>query len=366
MARGRRKRRRQSRERDGGSVSGAVTRRGREARSDRGSHGEQTSLRTWFSSLSVGVKWLVGAVIAAGAVAAAIGSIIALWPKPTPELRAEITKLAIDQNVTLSDYRARNERASTLAPDGRTELILAADFAAPTTTAPTTTAPTTTVPTTTAPTTTAPTTTAPTTTIPTTTGGTTTTRDGKVLPVLDDQARVRLDEGVQRALGQSPAAIPIIIGPACSSNPSGPDCGLGSTAVYLQVFDEHGSPARVESSVVAGRLAKLLTASRMQPTAGGNVPVGVTVNYDISLTGFRGRRVIVRWSLYSVPNGKPVPEGWLRDEPVHWLRGEANKDSASDSFWVPLPKIGGPFYIRVGVFDDDDVRLDFENSSSFQ
>jgi hypothetical protein len=310
-----------------------------------------------------------------GAVAAAIGAIIALWPKPTPELSAAITKLSIDQNVTLSEYRAHNMEASALAPTGSTPPDLAAEFSA-TTTGGTTTGGTTTGGTTTGGSTTGGTTTGGmttsgtgtggTTTGGTTTGGTTTTEHGKVLPLLSPQARARLDEGFQRALSQPPGGIPIIIGPACSSNPTGSDCGLGSTTVYMQVLNEDGSPANVDPPKVAGQLAKLLAASRMQLIARGKIPIGVTVNYNISLTGFRGRRVTVRWSLYSVPGGNPVPASWLRNQPVHWLQGEANKDSASDSFWVPLPKIRGPFYVRVGVYDDDNVRLDFENSKTFQ
>ena len=163
-----------------------------------------------------------------------------------------------------------------------------------------------------------------------------------------------------------PAGIPIIIGPACSRDPSDPDCGLGSAVPYMAVLNKDGSPATVDSDIVAVQLAKLLAASRMQPIAGGQVPVGVTVNYDISLTGFRGRRVTIRWSLYSVPGGNPVPVDWLKNEPIHWLQGQADKDSASDSFWVPLPKIKGPFYIRLGVYNKDNVRLDFKNSGPFQ
>ena len=333
-----------------------------------GGHGPEASehrvsLKAWFSSLSKGVKWLVGAVIAAGAVAGAIGAIIALLPKPTPELRAAITKLSIDQNVTLSEYRARNA-ASALDSVRATAPDLVAEFSAMTT-GDITTGGTATSGTTTSETTTSGTT-SRTTTSGTTTSGTTTTKDGKVLPLLSPEARAHLDEGVKRAVNQPPGEIPIIIGPACSSNPSGQNCGLGTVTVYMQVLNEDGSPGNVDPAKVADRLAKLLAASRMQLIAGGKVPVGVTINYDISLTGFRGRRVTVRWSLYRAPGGNPVPASWLKNRPVHWLQGEANKDSASDSFWVPLPKTGGPFYVRVGVYDEDNVRLDFENSRTFQ
>ena len=37
-------------------------------------------MRRWYDSLSGAVQWLVKVVVGAGAVAAAIGSILALWP----------------------------------------------------------------------------------------------------------------------------------------------------------------------------------------------------------------------------------------------------------------------------------------------
>jgi hypothetical protein len=335
----------------------------------------QRSPALWFSSLSTGFKWLVGAVITAGAVAAAIGSILALRPKPTPELGAKITKLSIDRNVTLSEYRASNEQASAFLPEPSRTRDFAADYSTLTktttsqsTTGETTTGETTTGETTTGETTTGETTTGETTTGETTTGetttGATTTEHGKVLPLLSPAARASLNEGLQQALNQPPLAIPIIIGPACSEDPSDPNCGLGSAMAYIGVLNSDGSPASVDSDLVGDHLTELLASSRMQPISGGQVPVGVTVNYDISLTGFRGRKVTIRWSLRG-PGGT-VPLKWLKNEPIHWLRGEADKDSASDSFWVPIPKAKGPFKVRLGIYNGDNVRLDFEDSKRFQ
>jgi hypothetical protein len=305
-------------------------------------------------------------VIAVGAVAAAIGAILALWPNPTPELGADISDVEIDTNVTLSEYALRHETASASAPNGTAALHLAGDLSAQTATqhTTTTTGQTTTGQTTTGQTTTRQTTTGQTTTGQTTTGGTTTTEHGKVRPLLRHKAQVRLSEGVRRALSDpAVAAVPMVIGPACSRNLNDPDCGLGSAEVYVKVFDEDGSPVKVDPATIARRLAKLLADTRKVPSAGGQVqPVGVTVNYKVSLTGFRGRRVNVRWSLYSAASGVQVPHDWLRNQPVHWLKGEAEKDSTSDSFWVPLPKIAGPFFVRVGVYNEDDARLDYADT----
>lgn len=330
----------------------------------------------WFSSLSQGMKWVVGAVITAGAVASAVGSILALRPAPTAELGAAITKIWVDRNVTLAEYRARSKTAAFVEGRAGTSYLAAATGTSttprqlPTTpsgatrSGPTPSGPTPSGPTPSGPTPSGPTPSGPTPNGPTPTGP---TSGGVGLSTLDPEARARLGAGVHEAVAGASGGLPIVIGPACATDPTSRDCGLGSTALYLKVLDDEGhAAAGVSAGTIANRLGKLLAEARMAQTAGQRVPMGVTVNYDITLTGFRGRKVVVRWSLFSLSAQRPVPRDWLNDEPVRWLQGEATKDSASDSFWIPLPKLHGPFYVRVGVFNDHDVRLDFANSAPFQ
>jgi hypothetical protein len=90
---------------------------------------EGTPRRAWFSSLSRGVKWLVAAVITAGAVATAIGAIAALWPdsrESAAELRAEISEVTVDRNVTLGAYTARQDEpkgSSAPTPPTKRQLV---------------------------------------------------------------------------------------------------------------------------------------------------------------------------------------------------------------------------------------------------
>jgi hypothetical protein len=365
----------------------AVPLRGQPGRGGRGRRGKRTSPWAWFSSLRRGAKWLVGAVVAAGGVAAAIGSILALWPAPTPELRGDISDVSIDTNVPLSEYRTRHE-ISAVAPMTNTLHLVAGNPAQTTTgetetgetetgetgetetgeteTGETETGETETGETETGETETGETETGETETGETETGETTTTERGAVK--LSRAARARVLEGVSRAL-EDPLVPQMGVLPACLGGVD-PNCsGFVGEHVYLGVFNEDGSISEVIPDDFASRLAKLLAGTRMNPASsgGGEVePVGVTVNYNVSLTGFRGHRVSVRWSLYRAAAGVQVPRDWLRNQPVRWLEGEADKDSASDSFWVPLPEIEGPFFVRVGVFDQDDVRLDYADTSSFR
>lgn len=94
--------------------------------------------------------------------------------------------------------------------------------------------------------------------------------------------------------------------------------------------------------------------------------IGAAVDFNIAMTGFRGRRVQVRWSLYSARQGVRVPRAWLRNQRIMLLHGEADKHRASGQFWVPIPQLRGPFFIRIGVYDGRGTRLDYADTDPFR
>jgi hypothetical protein len=211
----------------------------------------------WFSSLSQGMKWAVGAVITAGAVASAVGSILALRPAPTAELGAAITKIWVDRNVTLAEYRARSKAAAFVEGRAGTSYLAAATDTStaprqlsttpsgatrsgPTPSGPTPSGPTSSGPTPSDPTPSGPTPSGPTPNGPTPSGP---TSGGVGLSTLDTEARARLGAGVHEAVAGASGALPIVIGPACAADPTSRDCGLGSTALYLKVLDDEGHAA---------------------------------------------------------------------------------------------------------------------------
>jgi ketosteroid isomerase-like protein len=312
---------------------------------------------TLWGRLSKGVKALVGAVIAMGAVAGAIGAILALWPDPTPELGAELSDVSVIPNVTLSEYAIRHQEQTAGAPERATSSRLATHLPAQAEsddeTTPTTGPTTTTTPTT------------PTTTTGPTTTTTTETEEGPILGVeIGEQARAQLQEGLARALGD-PAVPQINVGSACEYNLSDSSCGLSTVSVYAQWTDEDGDELPSSPAVVGEHLATLLAGTRTQPAAsneGQLEPVGVSVSFNVTLTGFRGHRVDVRWSLYAAEGDISVPQDWLQDQRALWLEGEANRDSATGEFWVPLPRVQGPFFIRIGVYDDEGTRLAYADT----
>ena len=157
------------------------------------------------------------------------------------------------------------------------------------------------------------------------------------------------------------------IGEACSTDLTDPDCGLSSLGVSLRLVGADGTSAPEPDPVLAEQLTKILTGIRTELLPSGQEqPVGVTVNYKVTLTGFRGRIAVVRWALYSRA-GRKIPHPWLKSQVASRLKGEAERDTATPQIWVPLPKGEGPFFVRLEVFDDEvGDRLAFIDTADFR
>ena len=107
------------------------------------------------------------------------------------------------------------------------------------------------------------------------------------------------------------------------------------------------------------------TRTRAAKSGGRLEPVGVSVSFEVTLEGFSGRRVDVSWSLYRARGGGRVPYSWLINHPVLQLTGEAENDTASKEFWVPLPKKRQRFFVRISVLTQNGTKLTFKDTRSF-
>ena len=342
----------------------------RRLREEEGRRRRTERLGAWYASLSRGVKAFVTVVIAAGAVATAIGAILALWPDPAPpvvELRAELTELSVDENVTLSEYEERHKELDGSSAPGPRELSsYSAAQPTPTSTTPAETTHTETTTTTTETTETSTTATQSTETETTETQtGTTQTEteptdpddlgdDIIVVPSLNEVAEVRLG-AVLREKFERPSSVPQPqLAEVCITGLHKPECGLSSTVAFMHVADD------TDPEEIAEDLEELLSNTQTD----GNEPLGVTVYYRISVTGFRDRNVDVRWELHR-PNGPKLPFAWLRNQRAALFKGEAERDSASPHFWIPLPEGIGPFFVRLTALDEDGVPLAHARTPTF-
>ncbi len=283
------------------------------------------ALRRWYSSLSRGVQWLVAVVVGAGAVAGAIGAILALVPGPTPPLRANLSQVRVGSKLTLTEWAEHKAAETAAVLSGPTASRLAANVMVQ--------------------------------------AGDETTSVGGATPPNGQQGQIvqptplraedvkALNDGLDRALS-NPAASLTEVGSACLSGVANPECGLRSTADYLLKAHSPSTPESVENHFLT-----LFDGMRIAPAVGQ--PVGVPVDVHFSLTGLSGHTATISWTLYRRRGLADVPEDWVRGERVLRVSGGSGQP-ASAEFWVPIPIDAGPYYVKVSVSDEDGTRLDSE------
>ncbi len=282
----------------------------------------QGPLRRWYSSLSRGIQWLVAVVVGAGAVAGAIGAILALVPGPGPPLRANLSQVSVGHVLTLDQWAVRAAAGTTSAPSDLTASRLAADVMVQ--------------------------------------GGDQTPSTGGPsspngqLPIiqptpLSEEDSKALNDGLGLALN-TPAVPNGGVGDVCENDVASVRCGLRSTADFLL---EANSPATPES--VENHFQTLFEGMRILPPS--EQPVGVPVNIQISLAGLGGHTADVRWTLYRAHGLASVPEDWVNGESVLRVSGSTALPTVAKEFWVPIPAQAGPYYVQIEVLDEDGNRL---------
>jgi len=328
---------------------------------------------------------LADLIVRAGAVAAAIGSIVAVvalvWPDSPARQGAKLSNVSRERNVSLADFAARQEIAALNPRDdrgrpaeklrgtGRPGLAVAllasagapADGAGATTPEPETTTP------------------EPETTTPepeTTTPEPETTTPGAQRPSsrigrrrAGSQGKESPTPGASEALNRRNEELATIVPPEDETEAYAAMVGADGDVVE---GDDGAEPAsRTEAIQSANKFLRALRGTRVRrsSSASGSVTqevLGVTVSFDLQLEGLKGRHSYVRWSLYSARGNRRVPRDWLINRRVLSLQGKANEDRASKEFWVPLPRAKGPFFVRVSAYDDQGSRLTYEDTKPFR
>jgi hypothetical protein len=88
---------------------------------------------------------------------------------------------------------------------------------------------------------------------------------------------------------------------------------------------------------------------------------GVFVEFDVSITGYKGQPLPLRWSLFDAVSGAEVSEAKGTT-----LRAEASIDRATWHIWAPLPRRRGTFFLLIQLFDPKGVvPLDRAQTESF-
>jgi hypothetical protein len=170
------------------------------------------------------------------------------------------------------------------------------------------------------------------------------------------EARRQVNEALGEAL-KNPDVGPIDIGETCQTRPDDDDCALKALA-----FRSSGQ-GPVELGELFVKFFKEVR-KRTLPT-GVRQPLGVAVNYKLTMTGFRGEAVRVRWELHR-QGGGGLPQDWLKKQRPESWEAEADQYSVSPNVWVPLPPAGRPLFVRLIAEDEDGVPLARSNTRRFQ
>jgi len=106
----------------------------------------------------------------------------------------------------------------------------------------------------------------------------------------------------------------------------------------------------VEPEVAAERLVKLFRDTRRTDGGGSgpSEPLGVFVTADLELIGLHGREVKLSWSMVGGREGnKRLHGNWLNANLAYILKAESDDATGVAAIWIPLPRSAGPYRIRV-------------------
>lgn len=183
-------------------------------------------------------------------------------------------------------------------------------------------------------------------------------RDG----VLEPKVPARLRKAVQREFNRQRRKARlgrVGLGKTCERNVTDSDCGASHFVFPRQGFYDPLSkqPVKLSPFEAARRLVGFLKNVRRVPQPGSRgrrrEPLGVVVNFDMQLAGFRGAVTSVAWSLRDATSKPVVPTQWLRPRPIVWVKPKANSEGFTRNFWLPLPRVRGAFFVRLVAYDRD-------------
>jgi hypothetical protein len=117
----------------------------------------------------------------------------------------------------------------------------------------------------------------------------------------------------------------------------------------------------------AAQFEGLLDEIRTDDPDGAGELLGVIVNVRMDLFGLRGKPLLLWWQLYASNSDIRLFDPWLRTTPVYHLQTTKNEDSASFELWIPLPHPTGPYRVQVGLSldADDSLPLDADQTDLF-
>lgn len=279
-------------------------------------------------------KTVTKAVLGAGALAAAIGAVLALWPSPDPEDSASLSVRVISQ-VRLSEYSLRS--SGGVAPDTASAPPFAVAASSRTVDLqdrqPTTPTP---------------------------------SPDDSELSRVPETGTARptdpeaTGEGVETMTQQAEEELTDDVLPILAEEDDGlafGECVDGDCEFPMRAFvsatNEAVGSASPEPVVVAEELVDLFEQVRTVEDDPGNAePLGVVVATDMELSGLRDQQVMLSWSIWPRDGEARLFGQWLATNPAYRLEATTDRDTGSLDVWIPLPREPGPYIVRMALARD--------------
>lgn len=79
---------------------------------------------------------------------------------------------------------------------------------------------------------------------------------------------------------------------------------------------------------------------------------GALLQFRVRITGFEGRRLVLKWELFDQGSGRQVDESLDRT-----IRPTTQTNEANQRFFVPLPRQPGPYYAVVELLEQKQNHL---------
>lgn len=327
----------------------------------------------WWNRLT---KSVVTSMVTVGAVAGAIGTVVSLWPSPDADDSAEVA-VRIVHGIPLSEYQRRVESAGVVAlkgyspPDGEEAPEQTGDAEPGEDESPTRTAdpdPTGTPTSTRADPSAAP---------ASTRTGSATTVEPTSTPDAEKSTRATNGSG-----GHGPSATEfIVVDPPAGAEEVALDdvkdayqqanFGAVVPSDFIAIgnaISPSGEP--IDPAAAAERIAKVLADARHAPSAAapasaGPDPLGVVVSTDLDLSGLRGKKLTLSWSMWQVAGGVRLSGDWLNDNLAYRIEPRTEHATTTLDVWIPLPREPGSYFVRVDLRDGP-TRIDSGESERFE
>lgn len=293
-------------------------------------------------------------VVSLGAVASAVGAVLALWPSPDPQDRADLAVELLGE-VPLTEFEARYSgdlRGLAGAPRSAPAVRLVATTAQPTETGAAT-------PGTPEPSG-SPTPDASSPGTPSTTTGESSS-EATLTPTPERDELLRTRVRVPNLDGITAADTERVLEQATDELPALDACGEDAECVRVMLPIVSSLPptgsegAEPDQTALARDLVRLLDNVRSTGDAEAGEPLGVVATANLQLAGLRRTPVDLTWEIWQQSGDTRLLGRWLDSVTAYRLEATTELDSGSVDFWVPLPKQPGPYVIRTRLVKDGAV-----------